>query len=124
MLEKEIQYMGNCIREARKTQMLTQDELSEKLGISVRHIANIEKGKINPSFEILYTLIRGLNLSADILFYPEYTEIELEIKQLIQDFQSCDRDDRQIVFRTLQCMVNEMQSRRANKANENKSSVD
>ena len=35
----------------------TQERLSDVSGVSVRHIAKIEKGVINPSFDILEKLI-------------------------------------------------------------------
>ena len=52
-----LKHLGNCLKQARKERHLTQEVLSEKTGISVRHIAKIEKGVMNPSFEVLYALV-------------------------------------------------------------------
>lgn len=52
-----LKHLGSCLKKARKERHLTQELLSEKTGISVRHIAKIEKGVMNPSFEVLYALL-------------------------------------------------------------------
>ena len=43
--------LGQKMREARKNKELTQQELSDLSHVSVKQIANIEKGKMNPSLE-------------------------------------------------------------------------
>ena len=45
--------LGQKMREARKNKELTQQELSDLSHVSVKQIANIEKGKMNPSYSIL-----------------------------------------------------------------------
>ena len=42
--------LGQRMREARKKKDLTQQELSDLSHVSVKQIANIEKGKMNPYF--------------------------------------------------------------------------
>ena len=42
--------LGQKMREARKNKELTQQELSDLSHVSVKQIANIEKGKMNPSY--------------------------------------------------------------------------
>lgn len=56
MPEDMLQYLGAFIRKSRKDCELTQEELAEQSGVSARHIAKIEKGQINPSYEVLATL--------------------------------------------------------------------
>ena len=45
--------LGKQIRSARKKADLTQEQLSALCHVSTKHIANIEKGIMNPSYEIL-----------------------------------------------------------------------
>ena len=45
--------LGQKMREARKKKDLTQQELADLSHVSVKQIANIEKGKMNPSYLIL-----------------------------------------------------------------------
>ena len=55
------------MREARKNKELTQQELSDLSHVSVKQIANIEKGKMNPSYLILRALAKVLHISLDTL---------------------------------------------------------
>ena len=50
--------LGQKMREARKNKELTQQELSDLSHVSVKQIANIEKGKMNPSYLILRALAK------------------------------------------------------------------
>ncbi len=49
------------MREARKNKELTQQELADLSHVSVKQIANIEKGKMNPSYLILRALAKVLH---------------------------------------------------------------
>ena len=48
------------MREARKKKDLTQQELADLSHVSVKQIASIEKGQINPSYLILKALAKVL----------------------------------------------------------------
>ena len=54
----ELTALGQKMRQARKNAGLTQQELSDQSHVSVKQIANIEKGKMNPSYLILRALAR------------------------------------------------------------------
>ena len=49
---------GARLRAIRKERGYTQEQLAELTKLSTRHIAGIEKGEANPSFEVLYTITR------------------------------------------------------------------
>ena len=70
--------LGQKMRGARKNKELTQQELSDLSHVSVKQIANIEKGKMNPSYLILRALAKVLHISLDTLINPD---ISLEIKR-------------------------------------------
>lgn len=59
--------LGQKMREARKKKDLTQQELADLSHVSVKQIANIEKGKMNPSYLILRALAKVLHISLDTL---------------------------------------------------------
>ena len=73
--------LGQKMREARKNKELTQQELSDLSHVSVKQIANIEKGKMNPSYLILRALAKVLHISLDTLINPD---ISLEDKGINQ----------------------------------------
>ena len=54
--------------DARKTQNLTQKELSERTGITQADISRIEKGTRNPSLGMLKRLADGLGLQLKVEF--------------------------------------------------------
>jgi len=66
-----VQILGNIIRRARLEAGLTQYELAERVGIDPRTILKIENHKGNPKMEVLYPLIRALNIDPNLIFYPE-----------------------------------------------------
>lgn len=108
MPEDMLQYLGSCIRESRKGCGLTQEELSEQTGVSARHIAKIEKGQMNPSYEILNLLIKRLGISGETLFHPDISEQDEELNQFIGKYLSCSEEKRKILIRTLNCLANEL----------------
>ena len=59
--------MGDRIKEARKNQKMTQDQLAEHLDISVEFVGQIERGLKLPSMHVFIKLIQALNVSADYL---------------------------------------------------------
>ena len=104
-------HLGSCIRNARNNRGLTQEQLSDESHVSVRHIAKIEKGVMNASFEILHALVPCLGISPDDLFYPESPETEREAKQLTGYYKACPPDDRVLIMKTVQCLANELMDR-------------
>ena len=59
--------MGDRIKEARKNQKVTQEQLAERLDVSVEFIGQIERGLKLPSMQVFVKLIEALNVSADYL---------------------------------------------------------
>lgn len=59
--------LGDRIKEARKNQKLTQEQVAERLDISVEFIGQIERGIKLPSMQVFVKLIETLNVSADYL---------------------------------------------------------
>ena len=60
--------VGSSLTEARGIQKITQKQLAEITGIYQADISNIERGKANPSIEILERLAKGMNLKLKISF--------------------------------------------------------
>ena len=63
MLIDDLTALGQKMQESRKNKELTQQELSDLSHVSVKQIANIEKGKMNPSYLILRALAKVLHIS-------------------------------------------------------------
>lgn len=54
-----------------------------------RHIADIENGEANPSFEALYAIITVLGTSFDAVFNPSDEQAEREIQELAGLYRAC-----------------------------------
>lgn len=57
--------------DARKSQNITQKELSERTGITQADISRIENGTRNPSLEMVKRLARGMGMVLKLEFVPE-----------------------------------------------------
>lgn len=70
MPNSDLKLLGEKVRTERKLAGLTQEQLAERCHVSTKHIANIEKGSMNPSYEILLAIARVLPISLDALITP------------------------------------------------------
>ncbi len=109
---KELLYLGERIATARTDSGLTQQELADQCHRGHRHIQNIEAGLANPSFEVLSDIIHRLGISADTLFFPDIAKQEEETRHLLNKLAACAEDERQIILKTLDCMVEQFLRRR------------
>ena len=66
--------LGDALRTARMQKGYTQDKLSEMLGITLVHLANIEGGRRLPSVPLLFQMMELLDFSVDALVFPERGE--------------------------------------------------
>ena len=73
----ELKELGLKLKAARKEKGLTQQELADISHVSTKQIANIERGKMNPSYLILKALAKVVPLSLDSLLAPEIDENSL-----------------------------------------------
>ena len=90
--------LGNVVRTARKSRHLSQEALAERIGVCKRTIIDIESDTGNPKFEILYPLVRELDLPLYQVFYPEVEE-NLELKnELIQEVSSCSEYEMRLIL--------------------------
>ena len=62
-----------AIIDARKSQNLTQKELSERSGITQADISRIETGTRNPSLNMLKRLADGMGMYLKVEFLPKRT---------------------------------------------------
>lgn len=112
MQEDMLVYLGQRIKEARDECGLTQQELAEQTGRGLRHLQDIEKGRKNPSYDVLASYIKRLGISANELFYQDTSVQEQEIQHFMGKFLACTEDEREILLKTLDCMAEQFISRR------------
>ncbi len=111
MRKNILQHIGAIVSGRRNEEHLTQQQLAQQTGRGLRHIQNIEKGRVNASIEVLADVVYRLGLSADVLFYPDMPKVEQQTKHLLCKFAACTEDERAFLLKTLDCMAEQMLSR-------------
>lgn len=90
--------LGDVVRTTRKSRHLSQEALAERIGVCKRTIVDIESNTRNPKFEVLYPLVRELDLPLYQVFYPEVEE-NLELKNvLMQEVSSCSEYEMRVIL--------------------------
>lgn len=90
-MSEQLKALGERIREARKSQGITQLDLAEKVQISASYMSDIEMGKTNFGVETLIRISEELQISTDWLIRAAVPEVSAiyheELYNLIKD---CD----------------------------------
>ena len=73
-LEPEYEIISSLI-DARKSNNVTQKQLSEATEIAQSDISKIENGSANPTLKLLQRLAEGLNMSLKVEFVPKSSAI-------------------------------------------------
>ncbi len=100
--------LGQKMREARKGKSLTQQELSDLSHVSVKQIAKIEKGQMNPSFLILKALAKVLPISLDSLINPDVSPEDEGAGQMKMLYCSCPSEMRETLLHHTQETMKEL----------------
>ncbi len=79
---KLLQTFGAKVRRARLLNDLTQEQLSEKTKLSVKHLSSIERGKRFVTCKTLIRLSHGLGVEAGDLFPVSRKAFELETNEM------------------------------------------
>lgn len=117
MQKFSLPYLGERIKEARLAKHLTQDQLSEQSDISKRHLAGIEHGKINASAMYVYQLISVLQISADVLFFPDIERCEQKLKSWLTTLSQCNIEEQEIILNVAQTLTSELLAKQKNMEN-------
>ncbi len=99
---------GARLRAARKDRGYTQEQLAELTNLSTRHIAGIEKGEANPSFEVLNTIIAVLGTSFDAIFNPADEQVEREIQEIAGLYRACPEQGRRLILAAVRALAHEL----------------
>jgi transcriptional regulator with XRE-family HTH domain len=82
--------IGQRIRKIRKAYGLSQEELAEKIGISVTHMSHIETGNTKLSLPVFVDLAAALEIRTDDLLYDETTaERSSAVEEIVRILGTC-----------------------------------
>lgn len=97
--------LGSVIKAARLEKHFTQMQLAKRLSISPHYLKAIENKKKIPSCDLLFYIIRELEISADTIFYPEFNQDNKLIEKLRILLSKCDERDINVIIATLQSLL-------------------
>jgi len=84
---------------------LTQKQLAKRLSITPHYLMSIENKRQIPSCDLLFRIIRELEISADTIFYPEYEHDHALVGKLRILLSRCDEKDINVIIATLQSLL-------------------
>lgn len=97
--------LGARIREVRKLRGLTQERLSEKVGVEPKQVSRIESGKSSPSTETLESIARELQVEMKALFdFQHLQDDDIEV-QVVRLLKMMDIRTRRLAYRLMQTLV-------------------
>ena len=105
MVHTKAETLGDVIKAARQKSGLTIEELANRLDISERYLYRIENEGKKPSYEILYNLIRELAITPDSIFYPERSDKDCEVEDLIRRLYNCDERSLEVIKATAIALI-------------------
>ena len=108
MIDKRI---GKRFKQRREELGLTQEQLAEKLGLTVNYISTIERGTSFPRCEKLILLLNGLETTADAIFCDVVEKsTECESSLLSQKLKDLPYDDQKRILNMVDLMIKEAQN--------------
>ena len=99
------QILAISVRNARIERGLSQEKLAEILNLDQRTILNIEAGRGNPKYEVLYPLISYLKIPADTIFYPNVAQPAPNLQKLLALFNDCTEQDATNLLPVIRCLI-------------------
>lgn len=105
--------LGDTVKKARTEQGFTQASIAERIDIDSRTIINIERYKGNPTLEILYPLVRALNIDPWDIFYPELKHDESALRQINLFLRNCSEEELKLLLPICQTVIETLRSKDA-----------
>ena len=98
--------IGKRIAELRKKRNMTQEELSETIGISPHYLSALERGIYNIKLEKLVMIINALDCTADDIFCDVINNgYLLKANRLSDKLDELPRMERNKIFDVVEAMI-------------------
>lgn len=95
--------IGNRIRQYRKRANLTQEKLSERIGITPKHLSKLEAGRHNPHFDTIILLAQELDVPIDAFLEDiEDNQINTFLQIMKNDISSLSRNQLEMLKRYIE----------------------
>lgn len=105
--------LGDVVKVARERAGLTQAEVAASIDRDPRTILNIENYKGNPKLEVLYPLVRSLQIDSREIFHPEIHFSSPSIRQLRLLVDDCSEEEAAAIIPVFQAALQMARNRNA-----------
>jgi transcriptional regulator with XRE-family HTH domain len=104
---EESKAVGKRIEALRRKKGLTQENLAEMVGLSMKHVGEIERGRVNPTLASLAGISKALGISLVDLFDFEHerftaAQIRTELEKMIKKAKD---EECRILYRILKAVI-------------------
>lgn len=89
--------IGQRIRKYRKAQNLSQEEIAEKIGISVTHMSHIETGNTKLSLPVFVEIAKILQVQTDDLLNDGHNGRRMATDELVEILDSCSAQQVRVI---------------------------
>ncbi len=104
-------FLGDAVKRARGASGLTQREVADRMNKDVRTVLNIENYKGNPKLEVLYPLVRALNIDPREVFYPNTQQETPALRKLRLLVDDCSEEEAAAVLPVFQSVLHAIRSK-------------
>lgn len=122
-MDINLKNIGNRLKEIRKRERYTQENIAEFADISTSHYSHIENGTTKPSLNTLIRIVNVLNVSMDEVLDIELNKKSLYItlEEIDKIFRNCNMKQRNLLINNiiylqnnkfLECIIEEIQNSR------------
>ena len=105
--------LGDVVKDARIKMGLTQSQAAELAGIDVRTVNGIENYQGNPKLEVLYPLIRALEIDSHEIFNPEIHRTDPSIRRLRLLVAKCSEEESASLLPVVRAVLSALRSKTA-----------
>lgn len=106
MNDQTLNTLADRLKQQRKHQQLTLEQLAQQSGVSRSMLSQIERGQANPTLAIACRIAQALNISIVELVEEPWTQPSIEVVKY-DDPQAVYRADKNCTLRTLSPLDNE-----------------
>lgn len=97
--------IGQRIRRFRRAYGLSQEELSERVGISTTHMSHIETGNTKLSLPVLVLLAEALEVRCDDLLYDrESGDYPRGVEAIVEELRGCSSSQLRVIEDTVRSL--------------------
>ncbi len=101
--------IGSNIRAARVRADLTQEKMSEMIGVTPQYLSDLERGLVGTSISTLIRICTELNVSSDFILFGSSSDTDSANSTLIEKIQRLPRHKAELVEKNLSLFLEAME---------------